>query len=524
MPRPANPRPASGASDSTEISARNELGTSARNGLGARLGGHASVNLALGLPELGSGPVIPQHRAWWSSALVADVVSLAASFAVGAWARQPLGSSEGPGFVASLAYELPFLPLFVLSMALYGLYRSDKRRLRSASFLDIGPRGHALALGAILAMAASAGLHRFMGSHKIGWVEAVFMVLPATALVPASRSALRAAFARRGTSRSRVVIVGSGSVAASLAKRLGRCPDIELVGFVDDAPHRAKGASLPAYLGVLGDLPVVCARTGADRVLVAFSQSSPGGIAEILRQLPSHVRVGVVPRLFELVTWQSQVEELHGLTVIDIAPPRLDALSRSVKRGLDICVSVLLLLVTLPLSIAIAIAVKATSEGPVFFRQERIGYKGATFRIFKFRTMRPGADDAKIDLRDRNQVDGPLFKLHDDPRTTKVGRFLRTTSLDELPQLINVVLGDMSLVGPRPFVPDESAGIDGWAARRFDVRPGMTGLWQISGRNDLPFEELRQLDYAYVASWSLWWDVKILWHTPASVLRRQGAY
>ena len=171
-----------------------------------------------------------------------------------------------------------------------------------------------------------------------------------------------------------------------------------------------------------------------------------------------------------------------------------------------------------------AIAIKATSPGPVLFRQPRTGRNGENFQIFKFRTMTVGADDAKVELRGHNDVDGPLFKLRDDPRVTRLGRLLRATSFDEMPQLLNVLLGQMSLVGPRPFVPDESAGIDGWAARRFDVKPGMTGLWQISGRNDLPFEELRQLDYAYVASWSLWWDLKILWHTPGSVLRRHGAY
>jgi lipopolysaccharide/colanic/teichoic acid biosynthesis glycosyltransferase len=174
--------------------------------------------------------------------------------------------------------------------------------------------------------------------------------------------------------------------------------------------------------------------------------------------------------------------------------------------------------------VVIAAAIVVSSGRPVFFRQDRVGFKGKTFRMIKFRTMEVGADDVKIDLREHNDVDGPLFKLHNDPRVTKIGRFLRSTSLDETPQLVNVLLGKMSLVGPRPFVPDESAGLDGWAARRFDVRPGMTGLWQISGRNDLPFEELRQLDYAYVASWSLWWDLKILWHTPGSVTRRHGAY
>jgi lipopolysaccharide/colanic/teichoic acid biosynthesis glycosyltransferase len=209
---------------------------------------------------------------------------------------------------------------------------------------------------------------------------------------------------------------------------------------------------------------------------------------------------------------------------MDIAPPRLGPLNRAAKRSLDIVASALLLVLSLPAMVVIAVAIKLTSPGPVLFLQERVGFKGATFKMIKFRTMQVGADDVKLDLRAQNDVDGPLFKLHNDQRVTAVGRFLRKTSLDELPQLVNVLFGKMSLVGPRPFVPDESAGIDGWATRRFEVRPGMTGLWQTSGRNDLPFEELRQLDYAYVASWSLWWDLKILWHTPGSVLHKHGAY
>jgi exopolysaccharide biosynthesis polyprenyl glycosylphosphotransferase len=296
------------------------------------------------------------------------------------------------------------------------------------------------------------------------------------------------------------------------------------LGFVDDEPHLTPGTALHTRLGTIHDLPRLCTEMSVDRVLVAFSQSSPTWVVEMLRQLPRQVRISVVPRLFELVTWQSQIEELHGLTVMDVAPPQLGTLSRATKRSLDIVVSATNLLLLSPVMAVIAVAIVVSSGRPVFFRQDRVGFKGKTFRMIKFRTMEVGADGVKIDLRERNDVDGPLFKLHNDPRVTKIGKFLRSTSLDETPQLVNVLLGKMSLVGPRPFVPDESAGLDGWAARRFDVRPGMTGLWQISGRNDLPFEELRQLDYAYVASWSLWWDLKILWHTPGSVTRRHGAY
>ena len=293
---------------------------------------------------------------------------------------------------------------------------------------------------------------------------------------------------------------------------------------MDDDPRLPTAELLSTYLGPIGNLPSVCERMQVERVLVAFSKSPPTSVTEVLRQLPSGVRISVVPRLFELVTWQSQMEELHGLTVMDIAPPRLGLWNRTAKRGLDLLVSSTLLLVLLPVMTVIAAVIKFTSPGPVFFRQDRVGYKGMTFKMVKFRSMKVGADVVKLDLREHNDADGPLFKLRNDRRVTRVGRFLRSTSLDELPQLINVLLGQMSLVGPRPFVPDESAGIDGWAAKRFDVRPGMTGLWQTSGRSDLPFEELRQLDYAYVASWSFWWDLKILWHTPGSVFHKHGAY
>jgi len=172
----------------------------------------------------------------------------------------------------------------------------------------------------------------------------------------------------------------------------------------------------------------------------------------------------------------------------------------------------------------IAIAIKSSSQGSVLFRQTRIGQNRKAFTIFKFRTMTIGAEAQRAMLSDRNQADGPLFKVKDDPRVNMIGRVLRRTSLDELPQLWNVVLGDMSLVGPRPLVAEESIQIDGWAARRFDVRPGLTGQWQVSGRNELAHNELCRLDYLYVASWSMKWDLRILWQTVGRVVTGYGAY
>jgi exopolysaccharide biosynthesis polyprenyl glycosylphosphotransferase len=484
-------------------------------GLGAL---HEDVTI---VPGTAAG-VLPAKRPWPLILVICDAVSLIASFTLGALVRLPLGSREGPTSLASsLLNEVPYAPLFILAMVGYGLYYRQRRRLYATSFPDLGELVHAIVLGSILALATSALVHRLTGVQRLGWVEVLFMGLPALVLVPSVRGLTSLSLRSRKLVRSRLVVVGSGTVANSLARRLQSCPDIEVVGFVDDDP-----IVLPPcpHLGGITDLPAVCDQVGADRVLVAFSSTSPTRLIEVLRQLPAKVSISVVPRLFELVTWRSQVEELHGLTVMDVAPSRHGLVSLATKRAVDIVISFSLLLVLSPLMALIAVAIKLTSPGPVFFRQPRVGYKNRVFSIFKFRTMGVGSDEIKIDLREHNDVDGPLFKLRVDPRVTPVGRFLRSTSLDEIPQLINVLVGRMALVGPRPFVSDESAEINGWAARRFDVRPGMTGLWQISGRNDLPFEELRQLDYAYVASWSLWWDLKILWLTPGSVLRRHGAY
>ncbi len=185
--------------------------------------------------------------------------------------------------------------------------------------------------------------------------------------------------------------------------------------------------------------------------------------------------------------------------------------------------STAVLVLASPFLLVVAAVIKCTSPGPIFFRQERTGRNERTFSMMKFRTMIDGAEEHRAEIEHLNEMDGPLFKITHDPRVTRVGRFLRRTSLDEFPQLINVWKGDMSLVGPRPFVVHEAARIEGWARKRFEARPGMTGLWQVSGRNELSHLELCRLDYLYVASWSFWWDMQILWQTPATVFRGRGA-
>jgi lipopolysaccharide/colanic/teichoic acid biosynthesis glycosyltransferase len=204
---------------------------------------------------------------------------------------------------------------------------------------------------------------------------------------------------------------------------------------------------------------------------------------------------------------------------------RLGRSSRLLKRAFDTAVAALVLLLLLPLLVAIAVAIKLDSRGSVVYRQPRRGRNGSEFTIAKFRTMHVGAEARRSDVLHLNEVDGPLFKAKKgDPRVTRIGGFLRRYSLDELPQLLNVIRGDMSLVGPRPFVVYEADQITGWAARRLDMTPGITGLWQVLGRNDIPFDEMVKLDYLYVTNWSLWWDLKILCQTIPVVLGKRGAY
>jgi lipopolysaccharide/colanic/teichoic acid biosynthesis glycosyltransferase len=217
-----------------------------------------------------------------------------------------------------------------------------------------------------------------------------------------------------------------------------------------------------------------------------------------------------------------EFDDLHGVMIMGVRRFELTRSSGAVKRAFDLIGASLGLLAISPLMIAIAIAIKLDSRGPLFFRQPRVGRHGRHFNMLKFRTMVPGADAMKDSLRDRNEAQEGLFKIADDPRVTRVGRLLRKSALDELPQLFNIVRGEMSLVGPRPLVIDEDRHVEGWHRRRLELKPGMTGPWQILGPARVPLREMGAIDYLYVANWSLWGDVKILLRTVPHVLGRRG--
>ena len=345
---------------------------------------------------------------------------------------------------------------------------------------------------------------------------AVSMTLPAVVLVPLGRRLVVRMFDPTVT---RILVVGTGPIADRLASRLRRCPDARVVGYVDD--NVAPGT---AVLGGLDDLSAVCDAYQIDRVILTFPNASDATVLESMRTLEGKVPVSEIPRYFELHNWRSETEDLQGITLVHLPTASLGPRARAAKRAMDFVLASLALLVASPLLAVIGVAIKIDSPGPVFFRQERTGRAGKPFWIFKFRSMTADAWQQRHLIAQQNQVDGPLFKMESDPRVTRVGAFIRKTSLDELPQLINVVRGEMSLVGPRPLPTEEADKIDGAALARLDVKPGITGLWQVCGRSDLTYADLQHLDSVYVQSWSLVWDLRILLQTPRVVFGRSGAY
>jgi exopolysaccharide biosynthesis polyprenyl glycosylphosphotransferase len=291
-----------------------------------------------------------------------------------------------------------------------------------------------------------------------------------------------------------------------------------------NADRRRSTPSAP-LVGAISELTELVDELEIDRVIVASAEVPYEQTLDRLRAVRRpDVHVSIVPSFFEVFASNATIEDLEGMPLVSLPPMRLSRTITALKRTVDVVVAGVLLMFLAPLFAAIAAAIKLDSRGPVFFRQLRSGRAGRTFSIVKFRTMVDGAERDRFALAAENEVSGPLFKIRSDPRITRVGVKLRRWSLDELPQLWNVLRGDMSLVGPRPFVLHEASQISGWAGRRLDITPGMTGLWQVSGRNDIPFDEMVKLDYVYVTNWSLWWDFKILCQTLPVVLARRGAY
>jgi exopolysaccharide biosynthesis polyprenyl glycosylphosphotransferase len=314
-----------------------------------------------------------------------------------------------------------------------------------------------------------------------------------------------------------------------MVQQLGRQPfaGLQVVGTCvteDDLGRVGQVTGLP--VGGLDDVVTMAQRVGADSVVVTSASETA---AEYLRRLSwqlegTRMELLVAPGLVEVAGPRLHIRPFEGLPLLSVEQPRFEGWRRVVKGLVDRALALVALVVLAPAFLVLSLAVALSSPGPVLYRQERIGINGRRFTMLKFRSMVVDADVRLAALQAANESDGLLFKMRSDPRVTPVGRWLRRLSLDELPQLLNVLGGSMALVGPRPPLPAEVARYDSSVSRRLLVKPGLTGLWQISGRSDLPWEEAVRLDLRYVENWTLALDMQIIWKTAAAVLRSRGAY
>jgi exopolysaccharide biosynthesis polyprenyl glycosylphosphotransferase len=429
-------------------------------------------------------------------------------------------TSAEPMAAAYVAGATLLWPLAAFSI---GLYRTDQLASWASAVTEI-PRAF---VAMMLITWPLFGLASILGLEQV--VALTFLtVAGTTALTGVARTVVRSGLHRAPDLRQRTLILGSGMVAGHVVKKLRNNGQFGLVpvGIVDDEVHDVGSPDLP-WLGRFADLDTIIEAQGIDRVIIAFSKASHEQLLESIRACrDAGVTVDVVPRLFEFLDGVRALDQVGGLPLLSIGAPMLTSASIAAKRVLDVAGSLALIVAFSPLMLAIAIAIRLESRGPIFFRQPRAGRGNSSFQVIKFRSMYIDAEKRKAEMSELNEAgDGVMFKIREDPRVTRVGRFIRRFSLDELPQLFNVLTGEMSLVGPRPLIFPETAALEeDWHLRRLELRPGLTGPWQVYGRSQSPFQEMVRFDYQYVAGWSLARDVEILLATLPAVVSGRGAY
>jgi exopolysaccharide biosynthesis polyprenyl glycosylphosphotransferase len=473
----------------------------------------------------------PHNRHWLvrRALILADVVGLVGAFAVAEAAFEPLKATDRVSLSTEAILFLISLPVWICIANLYGLYGRDEERTSHTTTDDTVGIFHVVTLGV-------------WGFFLVTWVSglgdsalpklALFWVL-AVPFVALARSLARGLSRRRLAYLQNALIVGAGDIGQLVARKFLQHPEygVNVVGFVDDDPkERREDIRHVAVLGPPEQLPALVELFDIERVIVAFSPASHQETLELIHEVRDlDVQVDVIPRLFEAIGPKMAFHDVEGLPLVGLSRPRRTVAARFGKRCLDLVVATIALVLTAPIFALTAIRIKRDSPGPVFFRQQRLGADMRPFTVLKFRTMDvdsdPGAHREYIGktMDPRVVANGNgLYKLDNDQRVTKVGRWLRRTSLDELPQLINVVRGEMSLVGPRPCIEYETQYFAPHHFDRFLVKPGLTGLWQVTARARSTFGEALDMDVAYVRSWTLGLDLRLLCRTPLQVLTHKG--
>jgi exopolysaccharide biosynthesis polyprenyl glycosylphosphotransferase len=324
----------------------------------------------------------------------------------------------------------------------------------------------------------------------------------------------------------RTLIVGANQEALRIARTLApKAWGFRTLGFIDTGTSIVASGDGPPLLGNIIDLSDVIETHGIECVFIASSAVSPEQMKRLTRHLRRHdVEVRISANMTDILASRLTVQPIGDLLALSLRPVRLTGVQHLLKRSFDLAVASVAVALTAPIWLASALAIKLTSRGPMLFKQVRVGREGKPFTIYKLRTMVRGAELLLAQLEEKNEGSGPLFKIRQDPRITRVGRWLRRYSLDELPQLLNVLKGEMSLVGPRPPLPKEVATYEDWHRDRLEVRPGITGLWQTGGRSELSFDDYVRLDLFYIENWSITYDLFIMFKTVPAVLSSKGAF
>jgi exopolysaccharide biosynthesis polyprenyl glycosylphosphotransferase len=458
--------------------------------------------------------------------LAGDVIALCCAFLV----TQLIFGTLALGDLQLLLLSIPLWALLAYGHRLYHL---DSYRADYGAADEIGPVLQMATLwswGILLVLSAVRPEHFPVSKMALFWALTVILPL-------ALRSGMRAYARRQVWYLQNALIVGPADEASAILQKVLRHPEwgINVVACVERPGNKLAPAptehllDLVPVLGGEPDIVHLVRRLEVDRVMLTPAFSESRRRVEVVCELSElGIHVDLVPSWSDVVGTRFEVNEMEGIPLLTMPRPRLMKSSLRLKRAVDLVLGTVALVFLAPVLAACAIAIKLDSPGPVLFRQRRVGRDDRHFQVFKFRSMYMDADERKDDVARLNFHGGGndrgMFKIREDPRITQVGRFLRRYSLDEIPQLFNILRGEMSFVGPRPLIETEDSQIEGRFRRRLSLTPGLTGLWQAHGRSDIPFEQMVNLDYLYVTNWSLWGDVKLLMRTASAVLRGSGAY
>src|ERR1041384_5089508 len=470
--------------------------------------------------------------------VITDALAAAASFMIAFYLREGASAFATGG---TLAWNDRFAPyasllLFIVGIRLLSFRYCDLYRLRGEfSFVNDGSRiFKATAIGSLLIVAVAflyrGGFQFRAFSYARGvFITDFFFVLIGAGVLRFVMRSVQTFVRSRQINLIPTLVVGRGREASLFIREMRERPALgyRVIGVVETTPATASLSyeDVP-IIGTLEHLPEVIRDSGANEVIIADPQVNGDALFEVMMRCGRRrgVEFRIAPSLFNCLPRKTENDQIGVLPMIRLFREPLSSAARILKRTFDLMISAFAIVVLSPLWLLIALLIKLDSKGPVFYTQERVGMDGRLFLLYKFRTMKAGADSElhreyqKAFIAGRAEANmgndhKPTYKLLADPRITRIGKFLRRTSLDEVPQLFNVLSGDMSLVGPRPPIPYEVEAYELWHRKRLDMKPGLTGLWQVSGRNRLPFEEMVRLDLFYIENWSLLLDLKIILRT-----------